>query len=122
MRSDESDNLELLTPIHEPYTRTTIQGTCQRLRLKLFLPLVAKTKVERSSLLESAMQTLIQSGRHTRVYNVEFPDGRVDKYAADIIAESMFTQVDDEEVQYLLMDEIVDHLRDGTAVLTDDQI
>jgi hypothetical protein len=34
----------------------------------------------------------------TRVYDVEFPDGRVDKYAANVIAESMFAQVDDEGI------------------------
>jgi hypothetical protein len=50
----------------------------------------------------------------TGVYDVAFPDGRVDN--ANDIAESVFAQVDDEGIQYLLMDEITDHLCDGTAV------
>ncbi|MGH7954663.1 MAG: hypothetical protein ACREOZ_01755, partial [Gloeomargaritales cyanobacterium] len=62
-------------------------------------------------------------GRHnrnpilnTRVYNVEFPDGHVEEYAANVIAESLYSQVDNEGNQYLIMREIVDHKKDGTAI------
>ena len=39
---------------------------------------------------------------------MEFPDGQVKEYAANIIAENMLTQVDSDT----LMEAIVDHQRD----------
>ena len=45
----------------------------------------------------------------TRVYTVQFPDGSFSDYAANIIAENIFSQVDFEGNQYQLIDEIVDH-------------
>ena len=52
----------------------------------------------------------------TRQYEVEFTDGTTEKYAANVIAENMFAQVDDEGNMFQLLDEIIDHKRDGTAV------
>jgi len=37
-----------------------------------------------------------------------FPDGNVAEYSANVIAESLYSQLDDERRQYLLMDEIID--------------
>jgi hypothetical protein len=45
----------------------------------------------------------------TRVYNVEFPDGHTEAFAANIIAENMYAQVDEEGHTVVIMDEIVDH-------------
>jgi hypothetical protein len=56
----------------------------------------------------------------SRVYNVEFPDGHMEEYAANVIAEHMYSQVDEEGVQYLLLDEITDHKSDATAVAVTD--
>jgi len=44
----------------------------------------------------------------TRLYQVMFPDGNVAEYSANVIAESLYSQLDDERHQYLLMDEIID--------------
>jgi len=52
----------------------------------------------------------------TREYDIEFTDGAVEKYTANIIAENMFAQVDDEGNMYQIMEEITDHKADGTAV------
>jgi hypothetical protein len=52
----------------------------------------------------------------TRQYEVEFTDGTTEKYAANVIAKNMFAQVDDEGNMFQLLDEIIDHKRDGTAV------
>jgi hypothetical protein len=52
----------------------------------------------------------------TREYHVEFTDGTQEKYAANIIAENMYAQVDDEGRQYMIIEEIVDHKKDNTAV------
>ncbi len=56
----------------------------------------------------------------TRVYNVEFPDGHVAEYTANVIAESIYSQVDAEGREYALLREIVDHKSDGSAVLPAD--
>jgi hypothetical protein len=56
----------------------------------------------------------------TRQYEVEFPDGSVETYNANLIAENLYSQIDDEGRQFQLIDEILDHRKDGTAVCTDD--
>ncbi len=56
----------------------------------------------------------------TREYEVEFPDGATDVFVANIIAENLYAQVDDEENSYMILHEITDHKRDGTAVTKDD--
>ena len=52
----------------------------------------------------------------TREYEVEFTDGTHERYQANVIAENMYAQVDDEVNQYLLLSEITDHKCDGSAI------
>jgi hypothetical protein len=52
----------------------------------------------------------------TRTYNVEFPDGRSEEYTANIIAENIFAQCDEEGNQFLMLRDIVGHKTDGHAV------
>jgi hypothetical protein len=56
----------------------------------------------------------------TRQYEAEFPDGSKDTYSANLIAENQYSQVDDEGRQYQLIDEILDHRKDGSALAADD--
>eukprot|EP00978_Attheya_sp_CCMP212_P015785 scaffold40853_cov42-Attheya_sp.AAC.2 len=56
----------------------------------------------------------------TRVYEVEFEDGTQQEYAANLIATSIFAQVDDEGYEHILMDKIIKHKADGHAVKRDD--
>ena len=56
----------------------------------------------------------------TSLYEVEFEDGRVGTYAANIIAENIYEQVDDEGFTYTLFDAIVDHLKGDDAVPADE--
>ena len=56
----------------------------------------------------------------TREYVVEFTDGSTENYFANVIAENMYAQVDDEGRQYQLLDEIADHRSDGTALRIED--
>jgi len=51
----------------------------------------------------------------TSEYLVEMADGITEKYRANVIAENMFAQVDDEGSQFQLLSEIVDHKKDGSA-------
>jgi Reverse transcriptase (RNA-dependent DNA polymerase) len=55
-----------------------------------------------------------------REYEVEFQDGATDTFTANIIAKNLYSQVDSEGNSYSILDEIVDHKSDGTAVSKDD--
>ena len=57
----------------------------------------------------------------TRVYDVEFNDGSIKQYAANIIAENMFSQVDADGYHVMLMDEIIDHRSNGHAITKDNK-
>jgi hypothetical protein len=52
----------------------------------------------------------------TRLYVVQFPDGKEAEYAANVIAESMIAQCDTEGRQHLLLKAIVDHEKLNSAV------
>ena len=54
------------------------------------------------------------------MYEVEFPDGSTDAVTANIIAENMFSQIDDEGRSHAILQEIVDHRKNGHAVSKDD--
>ena len=51
------------------------------------------------------------------LYDVEFPDGQVKEYAANIVDENMLTQVDSDGMSTTLMEAIVDHQRDDEKAL-----
>ena len=57
----------------------------------------------------------------TRTYEVEFPDGDVAEYTANIIAQNMWAQSDIDGNQHLLMKDIVDFKTDEHAVAIADQ-
>ena len=53
---------------------------------------------------------------NTKIYDVLFPDGSVQQYAANTIAENIYAQIDEDGYRYQLMDGIVGHRTDGRAV------
>jgi hypothetical protein len=53
---------------------------------------------------------------NTRLYEVTFADGTVQDYTANKIAEAIYAEVDEEGNKYLLLDAIIDHRRDKTAM------
>ena len=53
------------------------------------------------------------------LYDVEFSDGDIRQYSANIIAENMYSQVDEEGYSKTLFDSIVDYRSDGKAVTKD---
>ena len=57
----------------------------------------------------------------TRKYVVEFPDGDVTEYTANVIAESMIAQCDADGHDVKLMEAITDHKKDGNAVADADR-
>ena len=57
----------------------------------------------------------------TRIYDVQFPDGHTESYAANMIAENIYAQVDEDGRRLLLLEEIINHRHDGTAVKIDDK-
>ena len=56
----------------------------------------------------------------TRIYDVMFPDDSILQYAANIIAEHMYSQVDKDKHLYQLLESIINHRTDGRAVHGDD--
>ena len=54
------------------------------------------------------------------VYDVEFPDGTIREYSANLIAENMLTQVDSDGYSLTLMEGIVDYRRDETTAVSKD--
>ena len=52
----------------------------------------------------------------TRVFNVEHPDGRVEEYATNVLAESLMANVDDDGYDLGLVEEIVDHKKTDKAI------
>ena len=53
---------------------------------------------------------------NTLTYDVEFPDGEIKEYSANVIAENMYAQVDDEGHSVQILDAIVDYRKDSSAV------
>jgi len=53
---------------------------------------------------------------NTRLCEVTFADGTVQDYTANKIAEAIYAEVDEEGNKYLLLDAIIDHHRDKTAM------
>jgi hypothetical protein len=56
-----------------------------------------------------------------RIFQVTFPDWDSAEYSANVIAESLYSQVDDEGRQYFMLKEIINHKRTDEAI-SDDQI
>jgi hypothetical protein len=54
------------------------------------------------------------------IYDVGFPDGEIKQYAANIIAENMYSQVDADGFQTNLLNSILDFKTDETAVARED--
>ena len=52
----------------------------------------------------------------TRTYDVEFPDGEVSSYGANVIAENMWAQCDLDGQQQILLDAIIDYRVDEDAI------
>ncbi len=57
---------------------------------------------------------------NTLVYDVEFPDGEIKEYSANVIAENMYAQVDTEGFSHTILDSIIDYSRDKGAIERDD--
>ena len=54
------------------------------------------------------------------VYDIEFPDGTVKEYSANIIAENMLTQVDSDGFTMTMMEGIIDHKIDTDVAVSKD--
>jgi hypothetical protein len=50
------------------------------------------------------------------LYDVEFPDGAIKEYSANIIAENMYSQIDSDGYSNTLLDSIIDYRSDGNAI------
>ena len=53
---------------------------------------------------------------NTLTYDVEFSDGDIKEYSANVIAENMYSQVDENGCNTQMFDSIVDYRKDSNAV------
>ena len=58
---------------------------------------------------------------NTLSYDVVFDDGEVKEYSANVIAENMFSQVDQDGYHVQMLDSIVDHASEDDAVKKENQ-
>jgi hypothetical protein len=58
---------------------------------------------------------------NTMLYDVEFPDGAIREYSANIIAENIYAQVDTEGHSYNILDGIVDYKKESNATSKSDK-
>ena len=49
------------------------------------------------------------------MHEVQFPDGTVQEYAANVLAEALYAQVDDDGNRWLLLKSIIAHKKDSSA-------
>jgi hypothetical protein len=54
---------------------------------------------------------------NTMIYEVEFPDGQLKEYAANVIAENMLTQVDSDGYSLTMMEAITDYRKDEAVAV-----
>jgi hypothetical protein len=52
----------------------------------------------------------------TREYECVTKDGTTERYTANVIAENIFAQCDDEGQRFTILNEIIDHAKDGNAI------
>ena len=50
------------------------------------------------------------------MYDVEFPDGEVKENSANVIAENLLSQVDDEVFLLTVFNSILEYTKDGSAI------
>jgi hypothetical protein len=58
---------------------------------------------------------------NSMIYDVEFPDGNIKEYAANIFAEHMFSQLNPYGDNTILQKEIIDYRKDDSAVPLEDK-
>eukprot|EP00956_Cyclotella_meneghiniana_P018312 scaffold30420_cov55-Cyclotella_meneghiniana.AAC.1 len=58
----------------------------------------------------------------TRLYEVCFPDGRTEALAANVIAESLYSQCDPDGNEFVLLDSILDYRRHDGAISKSNQV
>ena len=53
---------------------------------------------------------------NTAIYDIEFPDGKTKEYGANIIAENILNQVDQDGCHSQMLEGILDHRKEDSAV------
>ena len=58
---------------------------------------------------------------YTREYELDYKDGTHDRYFANVIADNLYSQINSEGRQFLVLEEISDHRKYGTALEVTDR-
>lgn len=69
----------------------------------------------------------VPTGKHdnnpvldTRAYNMKLPDGSIEQYTANTIAECLYADIDDAGNTYALLNELIGHRKNDTALSKDE--
>ena len=57
---------------------------------------------------------------NSTIYDAEFPDGTVKEYSANVIAENMLSQVDEDSFSTTMVEGIIDHKMDTAVAIPKD--
>jgi hypothetical protein len=121
----EDDENDPLIPYDEA-TDHTPEGADEYLTSEVQLPHGGEMKLARVINRHKDPNGVPTGTRHpnpildSRQYEVEFPDGSTDVVAANLIAENLFSQVDEEGRSYQVIQDITDHRTTAKAVTLKD--
>ena len=54
------------------------------------------------------------------MYEVDFPDGSTEAFTENLVAEIIYSQVNEEGKSYSILSDILDHIKNGHALSKDD--
>ena len=52
----------------------------------------------------------------TREYNLQMPDGSTEQYTANAVAENLYSEIDDFGNTFTMLNELIGHEKDSTAL------
>ena len=116
-KEDADDNCNkrdnIIPPINDGYLNMEVGLPCGKDN-NLMHTIVKRQKVD-----ENGFQVGMYHNNpllDTRAYEVEFNNGTIEILTANIIAKNLLAQVDEEGHRQLLLDEIINHHTDTTAI------
>jgi len=125
---DEEENLDPLVPEFSPQEADDSSGEIfdQYLSAELLVPhqgemrkgrVIARKRDAHGNPVGVANNNPLLD---SRMYEIEFPEGNIEAYTANTIAENIYSQVDAEGRSYSVLDEIQDHRSSNAAVTKED--
>ena len=114
---DDAPNMEVESEAFDRFLGASLEVPSQDGEGKVLAKVKERKRNSDGELIGSTHENPILS---TAIYKVESPDGTINEYSANIIAENLYSQVDDDGYNFDLLYEIVGYRKDQTAVESKD--